>query len=147
MCLTTRTNVPDISSATNDCSSGLSTDPQQHNYVYTIAYQEAMDTPLTDFTADDRLLQTITFYDGLGRTMQQVNMDGSPDGHDILGYTEYDAYGRAEKEYLPFVDGYRDHGRLPYLTGLRQRPRPITIRPSTAIPPIRMHRNSLRPRP
>jgi RHS repeat-associated protein len=42
------------------------------------------------------------YYDGLGRPMQTVRIQGSPMGWDIITPVEYDNLGRAYRDYLPF---------------------------------------------
>jgi hypothetical protein len=48
--------------------------------------------------------QTIAYFDGLGRPMQTVATQASPNKKDIVSPVEYDAFGREVKKYLPFVD-------------------------------------------
>lgn len=43
-----------------------------------------------------------TYYDGLGRPMQIVNIDASANGGDIITPIAYDALGRQHRDYLPF---------------------------------------------
>ena len=56
-----------------------------------------------------------SFFDGLGRTTQQIALEASPDKQDIVQPVEYDQLGRIVKSYLPYVDtrsatlGYRDN--------------------------------------
>jgi len=47
-------------------------------------------------------LESITYYDGLGRTMQTVDVNGSPLGNDIVQPVMYDAFGREIIKYLPY---------------------------------------------
>lgn len=50
--------------------------------------------------------ESITYYDGLGRTMEQVTTQGSPAipaAKDIVQPIEYDEFGREVKKYLPFT--------------------------------------------
>ncbi len=99
---------PDISSETNDCGSGMGYTPE--NYVYTRMYQKNatdMGIPTTTsipfFTANEDLIQDITYYDGLGRPLQQIaiGQSGGNDAKDVVSHIEYDAYGRQSKEWLP----------------------------------------------
>ena len=47
---------------------------------------------------------TITYYDGLYRQEQTVQVGASPAGGDIVSFVEYDCMGRADSvSYLPFV--------------------------------------------
>ncbi len=45
----------------------------------------------------------ITYFDGLGRPIQQIAQGQSATGKDIITHTEYDTFGRQAKDYLPFV--------------------------------------------
>ncbi|WP_208295873.1 DUF6443 domain-containing protein [Maribacter caenipelagi] len=106
---------PTISSSTNDCTFNIpSSDPSEHNYVYTRTYQKSATEMQTDsgvnqdnfdfFTADDGVIQNITFFDGLGRTFQQTAIDHSANSKkDIVTFMEYDDFGRMDKDWLPYV--------------------------------------------
>ncbi|MBO9592708.1 MAG: hypothetical protein J7599_07330 [Niabella sp.] len=46
----------------------------------------------------------IQYFDGLGRTIQQVAIQASPDnGKDLVTPAAYDKFGRQDKTYLPFA--------------------------------------------
>ncbi|MDX2301816.1 MAG: DUF6443 domain-containing protein [Microscillaceae bacterium] len=49
--------------------------------------------------------ETFSYLDGLGREIQSVVTQGSPDKKDIVMAMEYDKYWRQEKNYLPYVGG------------------------------------------
>ncbi len=99
---------PDISSPVNDCSPP--SNPLDQNYIYTRTYQEGKTTGAAFFTEDDSVIQQITYFDGLGRPIQQIGIDQSPQKNDIVTHIEYDAYGRVEKEFLPYATGQGDIG-------------------------------------
>jgi RHS repeat-associated protein len=46
----------------------------------------------------------ISYFDGLGREIQSILINGTPTGNDIVSYTEYDKYGRQPRGYLPYAD-------------------------------------------
>ncbi|WP_282160880.1 DUF6443 domain-containing protein [Ulvibacterium marinum] len=103
---------PGIASPTNDCSNpgNSEPDPQDQNYVYTRTYQAprtAVPTQKFDegdngqFDVENDYVQGITYFDGLGRPMQQVGIRQSADSLDIVTHIGYDAYGRQDKEWLP----------------------------------------------
>ncbi len=48
-------------------------------------------------------IETVQYFDGLGRPVQQVSVKASPEGHDIIQPVYYDAFGRQSKKYLPYV--------------------------------------------
>lgn len=54
--------------------------------------------------------QQVTYLDGLGRPVQKVSTQGSPQLHDIVEPIEYDNMGRPLKMYLPYVAGFSGSG-------------------------------------
>ncbi|MDX5438734.1 MAG: DUF6443 domain-containing protein, partial [Pontibacter sp.] len=62
------------------------------------------DADLAGLTVDQRQ-QQITYFDGLGRPMQEVITQGSPSKKDIVTPTVYDQMGRSHKQYLPYAEG------------------------------------------
>ena len=74
------------------------------NYVktktYKVATSSSMPTPATVEAA-----QSVTYFDGLGRPIEQVSYKQSGTGHDIVTPIAYDGFGRQPKEYLPIVSG------------------------------------------
>ncbi len=78
------------------------------NYILTRTYQRGMTGH--DPIAENDVLEQVSYFDGLGRPMQQVAIKASQDPNDnstdIVTHIGYDAYGRAEKEWLPYrADG------------------------------------------
>ncbi|WP_396154641.1 DUF6443 domain-containing protein, partial [Flavobacterium macrobrachii] len=76
----------------------------EQNYVKTKNYK----VPTTSSIATPSLTQAlegITYFDGLGRTIQQQAKGQSATGKDIITHFEYDALGRQSKQYLPFASG------------------------------------------
>ena len=45
------------------------------------------------------------YVDGLGRNIQEVQVQGSPQLQDIIQPMVYDEYGRQPIEYLPYAKG------------------------------------------
>ncbi|WP_271782409.1 DUF6443 domain-containing protein [Aquimarina algiphila] len=78
------------------------------NYVHTTVPQTAV--TITDMenvscanaNDVDNTIESVTYYDGLGRPIQQRAIKASPDGKDIVIHMQYDAYGRQAKQHLPF---------------------------------------------
>ena len=91
-------------------------DPTDHSKMLThaISFTQASALPTaqqqstteriyTDETGTD-YNSTVTYYDGLYRQEQTVQVGASPAGGDIVSFVEYDCMGRADSvSYLPFV--------------------------------------------
>ena len=75
------------------------------NYILTYSFEKAMTTfnPATTSTLfESDVLEDLTYFDGLGRPMQQLALKASNNRKDIITHFEYDAYGRKEREFLPY---------------------------------------------
>ena len=72
------------------------------NYIKTTTYKVESTTSITAPTTL-QANQNITYFDGLGRPVQQVAHQQSGTGKDIVTPIEYDAFGRQVKDYLPYV--------------------------------------------
>ena len=69
------------------------TEPSQdRNFIHTRTYQSADAM---------QYLDQIQYYDGLGRPDELVLRGITPAGSDLASLTEYDAFGRAYKQWLP----------------------------------------------
>src|SRR4030042_1610736 len=49
--------------------------------------------------------ESVAYYDGLGRPVQQVAWQGSPAMKDIVQPIVYDMFGRDSVKYLPYTGG------------------------------------------
>jgi len=67
------------------------------NYVQSKTYLE----PVTTSSSDARQINTVQYFDGLGRPKQIVNVKASPLGRDIVTPISYDDFGRQTRDYLP----------------------------------------------
>ncbi|MEN2401763.1 DUF6443 domain-containing protein [Flavobacterium sp. MC2016-06] len=75
---------------------------QTENYIKTISYKVPSQAAITA-PAINQAAQKITYFDGLGRPVQQIEYQASASGKDIVTPIEYDGFGRQVKEYLPFT--------------------------------------------
>lgn len=67
------------------------------NYIYTRTYLD----PVTTETPTAKQIQSVQYFDGLGRTKQQVSIKATVSGKDLVIPSEYDPSGRQTKSYLP----------------------------------------------
>ncbi len=81
------------------------------NYILTRIFK----IPVTDATLNGSRNvceenQTIQYIDGLGRPLQTIQVQGSPGFKDIVQPVAYDAFGREQFKYLPYVSGVGGNG-------------------------------------
>ena len=74
---------------------------QSENYIKTTVYK--VPTTINPSPTDAEKAINVTYFDGLGRPIQQVAHKQSGSGKDIVTPIEYDAFGRQPKDYLPFI--------------------------------------------
>ncbi|AZA77617.1 RHS repeat-associated core domain-containing protein [Chryseobacterium sp. G0186] len=78
------------------------------NYIQSKTYLEAVTT--TSTTA--RQIETVQYFDGLGRPKQIVNVKASPLGRDVATKIEYDGFGRQTIDYLPVPQSGTQNGAI-----------------------------------
>ena len=78
---------------------GQSTD---QNYVKSTTYKQPTTSSVTDPDVNVANVQ-VSYFDGLGRPIQQIAYKQSNTGKDIVTHIEYDQFGRQTKDYLPYV--------------------------------------------
>ncbi len=71
------------------------------NYIKTTTYQDEFTSESAATTAGDKI-ESVTYFDGLGRPKQSVAVKASPDQKDLVTPITYDDFGRQDKEYLPY---------------------------------------------
>ncbi|WP_397301578.1 DUF6443 domain-containing protein [Nonlabens ulvanivorans] len=77
------------------------------NYVKTTAYKVPTQDGLTttnnaNLTEDDKI-ESISYFDGLGRPTQSIQLRGGANKENIISFHRYDGYGREVKTYLPYA--------------------------------------------
>lgn len=77
------------------------------NYVLTYTPQKegVTDVSNVDSYGIASVNRTIQYFDGLGRGVQGISIQGSPTKKDVVTPVTYDAYGRQPLKYLPFTGG------------------------------------------
>ncbi|PTT36516.1 hypothetical protein DBR28_10920, partial [Chryseobacterium sp. HMWF028] len=84
----------------------LTTLPNTENYIQSKTYLDYNGTTAT------KSLETVQYFDGLGRPKQVVNVKASPLGKDVVTPIEYDPFGRQVKDYLPVPQGSTLNGAI-----------------------------------
>jgi RHS repeat-associated protein len=93
-------------SFTPTTTSSVTSGPTGQNLNYILSntiLKEGVTEADIDTLSVNSLSQTIQYFDGLGRPIQSVITQGSPDKKDIIQPVVYDAFGREAVKYLPFV--------------------------------------------
>lgn len=74
------------------------------NYIVTNTFLKAgvKDSDIDTIGITNRS-QTVQYFDGLGRPIQTVNTQASPQKHDVVAPITYDGFGREAIKYLPYV--------------------------------------------
>jgi RHS repeat-associated protein len=78
------------------------------NYIFSRVFQSPLATSSSIGNNSD-VIESIVYYDGLGRPMQNIAIKGSPSKQDIVTHISYDNFGRREKEYLPYMDTFSSY--------------------------------------
>ncbi|MCT4631269.1 MAG: DUF6443 domain-containing protein [Firmicutes bacterium] len=88
------------------------------NYVYVLeatrsirgSLNSAYNITTNEFTLKQGVMQSIIYYDGLGRESQTIGIGISPNKKDVVTHIEYDALGRMEKDFLPYPSALQSNG-------------------------------------
>ncbi|WP_459212748.1 Ig-like domain-containing protein [Aquimarina rhabdastrellae] len=96
-------NCPTIAGTEQGCLEDYYIAPSlsDENYVYTRVYQRELEAA-DELRQNRDVIETVAYYDGLGRAKQQIGIKNSPNKKDIITHLAYDAIGRQSKQYLPY---------------------------------------------
>ncbi|MCB0375180.1 MAG: hypothetical protein KDD04_04615, partial [Sinomicrobium sp.] len=78
---------------------GAAAQTPTENYVKTTTYN----APSTGTITENDTIVSVTYFDGLGRPKQVVNVRAGGGGEDIVTPVTYDPFGRQTREYLPYA--------------------------------------------
>ncbi|QIP15950.1 hypothetical protein G8759_26610 [Spirosoma aureum] len=101
--------IPDSCSC-QDCdapewqSETISVGPDNTGTDYANIVENTYLAPTPSIGGTTEIRQQITYLDGFGRPIQINQTSASPSGKDIVLPIEYDGFGRAIKNYLPYTD-------------------------------------------
>lgn len=73
------------------------------NYVFTRIFQTPLNA-ISEIVNNKDVIESISYFNGLGRPMQKVAIKASPDKLDIVNHIGYDGLGRQDKDYLPYLE-------------------------------------------
>ena len=77
---------------------------QPLNYVVSnIILKDSINENEINSLSKFHLQRNIQYIDGLGRNIQNVSVQASPGGYDVVQPIAYDSFGRQAVEYLPYV--------------------------------------------
>ncbi|WP_289658952.1 DUF6443 domain-containing protein [Flavobacterium panacagri] len=85
----------------NGGGSGGAINPSNRNYIITKIYKKPT-TSVLGSPSLDQVQTNITYFDGLGRPIQQIANGQSASSKDIITHIAYDGFGRQIKEYMPY---------------------------------------------
>ena len=71
------------------------------NYVFSRLYQKEM-TSSSGITENKDVIESICYFDGLGKPMQNIAIKATPGMQDIVTHIGYDGFGRQDKDYLAY---------------------------------------------
>lgn len=89
-----------------ECVDLLSVPSTNQNYILTRTFKVPNVKTDADLKVQRKVCdenQSIQYFDGLGRPLQTISVQGSPAFRDIVQPVAYDAFGREAKKYLPYV--------------------------------------------
>eukprot|EP01133_Synstelium_polycarpum_P013089 gene13089-15396_t len=88
-----------------ECRDFTSTASADQNYISTKIFKVAgvNEQNINVLRSICEVNQTIQYFDGLGRPLQTVAVQGSPGFKDIIQPIAYDVFGRENKKYLPYT--------------------------------------------
>jgi len=78
------------------------------NYIHTTVMREP--TSNKNNLSSKKRIETIKYFDGLGRPVQSIAIGASPNKKDIVTALAYDNYGRQNITYLPYVSSNSSNG-------------------------------------
>lgn len=77
------------------------------NYVLKRQFQKPMQKA-SEIANNSDVIETIMYFDGLGRPIQNIAIKASGSNQDLVTHIEYDGFGRLTKEYLPYASSQKN---------------------------------------
>ncbi len=86
----------------NGCPIYTKNELSNENYIYTITPQIPIQD-ISELSENKDAIKEVTYFDGLGRPVQQVGISQSATEQDIITHIDYDNIGRQTRDFLPYV--------------------------------------------
>ncbi|MFC1225366.1 DUF6443 domain-containing protein [Pedobacter sp. BG31] len=104
------------------CNPFASLPSNNQNYISTRVFKKPNVTEqnLNDQRSTCEVNQTIQYFDGLGRALQTLQVQGSPGFKDIVQPFEYDIFGRETKQFLPYAENDNASGSYRVSAAIQQ---------------------------
>lgn len=74
------------------------------NYILSTVYKDPVGNHNLENIADSSKVESINYFDGLGRPIQSILHKQASNGNDIITPMAYDSYGRQHKQFLPYTN-------------------------------------------
>ena len=82
------------------------------NYIMSITPTIATNTAIG--LSHQTALETIQYFDGLGRPLQDIKVKASPTNSDLVNYLNHDSFGRESDDWLPIATKDNNGAFVPY---------------------------------
>ena len=89
-------------------ANAISAQTNTENYIQTRVYRDSIATSSPNASK----IETVQYYNGLGKEKQKINVKASPLGNDLVIPTIYDSAGRQSREYLPIPQSSTSNGEI-----------------------------------
>jgi RHS repeat-associated protein len=88
-----------------ECAPLTTNGSQNRNYIITSTPRAEDMVTLADLQSRNNceLMQTVQYFDGLGKPLQTIQVQGSPNGKDIVQSNAYDQFDREPLKYLSYA--------------------------------------------
>lgn len=86
-------------SATKEACSQTADD----NYVKVYKATVPLTGNISAVNDKNKVVESVDYFDGLGRPVQSIARQATPQGNDMVTFMVYDAFGRKTKNYLPYA--------------------------------------------
>lgn len=97
----------------NKTSNGISSPGKNSIRVETLKKKTTTEQSIPGATLQEKSV-SYEFFDGLGRSIQSIDVQQSPSQCDLVAFKVYDAYGREPKKYLQYtINGNAEFRALP----------------------------------